>query len=532
MTKIKLSHKPYILIVLDGWGYTENTVCNAINSARKPVWDRIWKTCPHTLVSASGMDVGLPDAQMGNSEVGHMNIGSGRIVNQEFTRIMKSIKQGDFFRNPILVPAFREVASKGKALHIMGLLSNGGVHSHQDHIFALMELANTCNIESIYLHAFLDGRDTPPNSAEGFIREAEAKIKQLGRGKITSITGRYYAMDRNKSWDRTRIAYEAIMNGHADYHASNAIDALHQANARGESDEFVKPTTIVGPGETSVSVKDGDLIVFANYRSDRARQLSQAFTDTEFNYFPRAKAVNMQSFISMTQYKADFRFPMAFPPERLENGMGEYISGLGLHQLRIAETEKYAHVTFFFNGGEERVFENEDRILIPSPQVATYDLQPEMSAPEVTDKLVEAVNSEKYDVIICNFANADMVGHTGIFDAAVKAIETIDTCLGRIIEATARKGGEILITSDHGNAEQMQSYVTGSNKAEAHTAHTTNLVPLIYIGRPAQALPGTGALCDIVPCMLYFMGLEQPREMTGRSLFILQTAAGNAIAGS
>lgn len=532
MTKIKLSHKPYILIVLDGWGYTENTVFNAINSARKPVWDKIWKTCPHTLVSASGLDVGLPDAQMGNSEVGHMNIGSGRIVNQEFTRIMKSIKQGDFYRNLTLVPAFREVASKGKALHIMGLLSDGGVHSHQDHIFALMELAKTCKIEKIYLHAFLDGRDTPPNSAEGFIRNAETVFKQLGRGKFASITGRYYAMDRNNSWDRTRIAYEAIMNGHADYQASDALDALHQANARGESDEFVKPTTIAGPGEPLVTVNEGDLIVFANYRSDRARQLSQAFTDPEFNYFPRAKAVNMQSFISMTQYKADFKFPMAFPPERLENGLGEFISGLGLHQLRIAETEKYAHVTFFFNGGEERVFENEDRILVPSPQVATYDQKPEMSAPEVTGKLVDAINSEKYDVIICNFANADMVGHTGNFDAAVKAIETIDACLGRIIDATTLKGGEILITSDHGNAEQMQSYVTGTHKAEAHTAHTTNLVPFIYIGRPAQALSGSGALCDIVPSLLHFMGLEQPREMTGRSLFVLQTPAGSAVAGS
>lgn len=529
---MQLPHRPYILVILDGWGCTENTLSNAIHSAKKPVWDYIWKNYPHTLVNASGREVGLPDAQMGNSEVGHMNIGSGRIVNQEFTRIMQAIETGDFYRNPNLVPVFKQIASNGNALHIMGLLSNGGVHSHQDHIFALMDLACGCGIEKIYLHAFLDGRDTPPKSAEEFLRDAQLKMDKLGRGRFASITGRYYAMDRNKNWDRTRIAYELIMDGKSAYQAKDSLTAIEQAYARGESDEFVKPTAIVPAGESPVRVNEEDVIVFANFRSDRARQLSQAFTDPGFEHFTRTRPVRPQSFVSMTQYKADFKFPAVFPPERLENSLGEYIANLGLHQLRIAETEKYAHVTFFFNGGEERVFRNEDRILIPSPKVATYDLKPEMSAPEVTDKLVDSINREKYDVIICNYANADMVGHTGIFDAAVKAIETIDHCLGRIIDAATARGGEVLITADHGNAEQMTSYITENAKPQAHTAHTTNLVPFIYIGRSAKVLPGTGALCDIAPSLLHIMGIEQPRQMTGRNLFDLQEQSKRTVAGS
>lgn len=527
-----LPHRPYILLVLDGWGYTENTLFNAIHSAKKPVWDNLWKTYPHTLISASGTDVGLPDSQMGNSEVGHMNMGSGRIVNQEFTRIMQAIEEGDFFHNTTLVSAFKQATDNGKALHIMGLLSNGGVHSHQDHIFALMELACECGVEKIYLHAFLDGRDTPPNSAEEFLHDAQVKMRELGRGRFASITGRYYAMDRNKSWDRTKLAYDIIVDGKSEYQAEDPFIAVDQAYARGESDEFVQPTAIVAPGEQPVRVNDGDVIVFANYRSDRARQLSQAFTDPGFEHFKREREVRLQTFISMTQYKADFNFPMAFPPVKLENGLGEYIAGLGLHQLRIAETEKYAHVTFFFNGGEERVFANEDRVLIPSPHVATYDLKPEMSAYEVTENLVSAIKGEKYDVIICNYANADMVGHTGNFDAAVKAIETLDHCIGMIIDAATAVGGEIMITADHGNAEQMKSYITEKVQAQAHTAHTTNLVPLIYIGRPAQPLPGTGALCDIAPTLLHLMGLPQPHEMTGRNLFELQEQARRAVAGS
>ena len=528
---MQLPHRPYILLILDGWGYTENTLFNAIHSAKKPVWDNLWKNYPHSLVSASGTDVGLPDSQMGNSEVGHMNIGSGRIVNQEFTRIMQAIEEGDFFRNPTLVPAFREVARTGKALHIMGLLSNGGVHSHEDHIFALMELACECGIEKIYLHAFMDGRDTPPKSAEEFLHDTQVKMRELGRGRFASITGRYFAMDRNKSWDRTLLAYDIIVDGKAEYQAQDPFIAVDQAYARGETDEFIRPTAIVPPGEQPVRLEDGDVIVFANYRSDRARQLSQAFTDPAFDQFPRERKVNLHAFISMTQYKADFNFPMAFPPERLKNGMGEDIAGLGLHQLRIAETEKYAHVTFFFNGGEELVFPNEDRILIPSPHVATYDLKPEMSAPEVTENLVTAIRSGKYDVIVCNYANADMVGHTGNFDAAVKAIEALDTCIGQVIDAATAVGGEIIITADHGNAEQMKSYITEKVQAQPHTAHTTNLVPFVYIGRAAQALPETGALCDIVPTLLYIMGLAQPAEMTGRSLIRLQESSRRAVAG-
>lgn len=526
-----LPNRPYVLLILDGWGYSENTLFNAIHSAKKPVWDQLWKTCPHTLVSASGTDVGLPDAQMGNSEVGHMNIGSGRIVNQEFTRITQAIEDGDFFRNPVLVPAFEHLAKTGKALHIIGLVSNGGVHSHQEHIFALMDLAAQCKVDRVYLHAFLDGRDTAPKSAEEFLHDTQVKMRELGCGRFASIVGRYYAMDRNKSWDRTKLAYDLIVDGKAEYQAQDPFIAVIESYARGETDEFVKPTAIVPDGGQPVRVEDGDVVVFANYRSDRARQLSQAFTDASFEHFKRDRMVKLHQFISMTQYKADFKFPMAFPPERLLNGMGEYIANLGLHQLRISETEKYAHVTFFFNGGEERVFANEDRILIPSPHVPTYDLKPEMSAPEVTDKLVEAINSGKYDVVVCNFANADMVGHTGNFDAAVKAIEALDQCLGRIIEATTKAGGELLITADHGNAEQMKSFITEKVKAEPHTAHTTNLVPLIYVGRPALAQLGTGALCDIAPTMLYMMGLEPPVEMTGRTLFELKQESRRAVAG-
>ena len=527
-----LPHKPYVLIVLDGWGYSENTIFNSIHSAKKPIWDNIWKNYPRTLINASGIDVGLPSTQMGNSEVGHMNIGSGRIVNQEFTRITEAIEDGDFNTNEILYPALQETANKGKALHILGLLSPGGVHSHQDHIFALMELAVQLGLKKIYLHAFLDGRDTPPRSAEEYMHDAQVKMRELGVGKFASITGRYYAMDRNKHWDRTKLGYDLIANGKAEYQSEDAFIAVDKAYARGETDEFIKPTAIVREGEKPVVVNDNDIIIFANYRSDRARQLAQAFTDPEFDHFDRGIMKKLQSFISMTQYKADFNFPTAFPPEQIENSLGEYIADQGLQQLRIAETEKYAHVTFFFNGGEERVFKNEDRILVPSPHVATYDLKPDMSAFEVTDKLIEAINSEKYDVIICNYANADMVGHTGNFDAAVKAIETIDECLGRIVDTTTKIGGEIFITADHGNAEQMKSYITEKVKADAHTAHTMNLVPFIYIGRPAQALPGNGALCDIAPTMLQIMGFDKPDEMTGKCLFNLYEDKSPAIANN
>ena len=525
-----LSHRPYILIVLDGWGYSENTIFNAIHSAKKPIWDNLWKNYPRTLINASGIDVGLPNTQMGNSEVGHMSIGSGRMVNQEFTRITEAIEDGEFYNNEILHPALKQAVNNCKALHILGLLSPGGVHSHQDHIFALMELATRLGLKEIYLHAFLDGRDTPPRSAEEYMHDAQVKMRELGVGKFASIMGRYFAMDRNKHWDRTKTGYDLIANGIAEYQSEDAFIAVDMAYARGESDEFIKPTTIVKAGKKPVVVNDKDIIIFANYRSDRARQLAQAFTDPEFDHFDRGKVKKLQSFISMTQYKSGFNLPTAFPPVHIENSLGEYIANRGLRQLRIAETEKYAHVTFFFNCGEERAFENEDRILVPSPHVATYDLKPDMAAFEVTDKLIEAINSQKYDVIICNYANADMVGHTGDFDATVKAIETIDGCLGRVVDTTINIGGEIFITADHGNAEQMKSYISEKIKARAHTAHTMNLVPFIYIGRPAQILAEKGALCDIAPTMLQIMGFDKPDEMTGKCLFNLLEYESKAIA--
>ncbi|MFQ5659815.1 MAG: 2,3-bisphosphoglycerate-independent phosphoglycerate mutase [Gammaproteobacteria bacterium] len=528
---MQLIHKPVILIILDGWGYSENINYNAIHSAKKPVWDRLWDEYPHTLINASGTEVGLPGNQMGNSEVGHMNIGSGRIIEQEFTRISRTIEDGSFFHNETLRSAFKKTVQNNKALHVLGLLSPGGVHSHQDHIFALMEFADQCGLNDIYLHAFLDGRDTPPKSAGEYLHEARLKMAELGKGRFATIIGRYYAMDRNQHWDRTRAAYDLISQGKAEYQSDDTFIAVDMAYARGESDEFVKATSIVREGEIPVSVQDGDCIVFANYRADRARQLASAFTKEDFSGFERERFANPVTFISLTEYKANYEFPVAFPPEHHDNVFGEYIARCGLRQLRIAETEKYAHVTFFFNAGKERAFENEDRILVPSPHVSTYDQTPEMSAFEVTDKMIDAINSRKYDVIISNFANADMVGHTGDFDATVKSVESIDKCLGTILEAVQKVGGELLITADHGNAEQMKSFITEKVRPQPHTAHTSNLVPFLYIGRSADVLPGTGALCDIAPTMLYLMGLKQPQEMTGRSLFNLHNYATHAIVG-
>ncbi|MBI2994334.1 MAG: 2,3-bisphosphoglycerate-independent phosphoglycerate mutase [Gammaproteobacteria bacterium] len=528
---MKPPRKPMVLIVLDGWGYSENTVYNAIHSAKKPVWDQLWEEYPHTLINASGVEVGLPDRQMGNSEVGHMNIGSGRVVNQDSTRITRAIEDGSFFANEALNIHFHAAAVDGKALHILGLLSPGGVHSHQDHVFALLELGARCRIGDIYLHAFLDGRDTPPRSASEYLHEAQLKMLDIGHGRFASIVGRFYAMDRNNHWDRTKLAYDLISEGRADFQSEDAFIAVDMAYARNESDEFVRPTAIVRRGGKTVRVEDGDVVVFANYRADRARQLARAFTKPDFTSFERRYCAKTQAFISMTKYKAEYDFPVAFPPERLINGFGEVVARHGLRQLRIAETEKYAHVTFFFNGGEEKVFRNEDRILVPSPHVRTYDLKPEMAATEVADRMVEAINSRKYDVIVCNFANADMVGHTGDFHAAVKAVETIDKCLGRIKDAVLTAGGEMLITSDHGNAEQMRSFITEKVKAQPHTAHTSNLVPLIYVGRPAEMLHGAGALCDIAPTLLYLMDLPRPAEMTGHLLLQLADVPAQAVAG-
>ena len=513
--------KPHVLIILDGWGYSENTVYNAIYSANKPVWEKLWMEHPRSLIRASGLDVGLPPGQMGNSEVGHMNIGSGRMVEQEFSRISRALENGSFFHNRILIDAFSLAATSGKAVHVLGLLSPGGVHSHQDHLFALIKLAGACGAEKIYVHAFLDGRDTPPKSAEHYIFQTHLKMKELGKGCFASVIGRYYAMDRNQHWDRTQAAYDLISQGKAEYRCDDVFIAVDMAYARGETDEFVRPTAITRTGQPPIRVEDGDVMVFANYRADRARQLARAMTKPDFRSFPREWTPKLGAFVSLTEYKANYEFPVAFPPEHLQNVFGEYIAGRGLKQLRIAETEKYAHVTFFFNGGEERVFQGEDRCLVPSPHVATYNLKPEMSAYAVTEKLVEAIAGRKYDAIICNYANADMVGHTGDYPATIKAIQTIDKCLGRVIEATAIAGGEIIITADHGNAEQMRVYTTEKIKSQAHTAHTSNLVPMIYIGRPAKFVSNSGTLSDIAPTMLYLMGLDIPKEMTGIPLLQL-----------
>ncbi len=513
------SIKPLVLIVLDGWGHTDSTVYNAIHSAKTPVWDRLWSACPRTLIQASGSDVGLPAGQVGNSEVGHMTIGSGRPVDQEFSRITRAMKDGSFYENEALNETFKLASNTDKAVHLLGLLSPGGVHGHQDHIFGLLELAAQCGVEKIYLHAFLDGRDTPPKSAEESIHLAQLKMKKFGKGQFASIIGRFYAMDRNKRWERTQQAYDLISQGKANYRSTDPFIAVDMAYARGETDEFVSATAITKSGEPPIQVEDGDMIVFANYRADRARQLARAFTKKDFRSFPRENIPNLGAFISLTEYKANYEFPVAFPPKSLNNVFGRYISELGLKQCRIAETEKYAHVTFFFNGGEEQAFNGEDRILVPSPHIRTYNMQPEMSALKITDKLIEAMQSDKYDAIICNYANVDMVGHTGDFQATIKAVETVDICLGKVIEEAKQVNGEILVTADHGNAEQMKVFVTEKVKADQHTAHTTNMVPFVFVGREAEVIPGiSGTLADISPTMLSLMGIEVPQEMTGKPL--------------
>ncbi len=505
--------KPMLLVVLDGWGYSEDEQDNAIAGANKPNWDRLWQTCPHCFINGSGAAVGLPADQMGNSEVGHLNLGAGRVVYQEFTRVSRSIKTGSFFTNQTLVDAVQKAIDNDKAVHILGLLSPGGVHSHEEHIHAMAELAIKQGAKKVYLHAFLDGRDTAPRSADESIRKMEAKFAELGGGRFASIIGRYFAMDRDHRWPRIQKAYDVITQGKADFQAETALAALGAAYNRDETDEFVQATAIVPKGTKPVRIEDGDSIIFMNYRSDRARQITRPFIEPDFDAFERAYVPKNTHFVSLTEYKSDFDVQVAYPPDRLNNVFGAYISKLGMHQLRIAETEKYAHVTFFFNGGREEPFEFEDRILVNSPNVPTYDLQPEMSAPEVTDKLVAAIESGKYDAIICNYANPDMVGHTGNFDATVKAIETIDTCIGRVAAAIEKAGGEMIITADHGNAEMMVNHET----EQAHTAHTTNLVPLIFVGRKLK-LTAQGALSDIAPTMLELMGVPQPSEMTGRSL--------------
>jgi len=517
--------KTMLLLILDGWGYSENSEFNAVNAANKPVWDGLWNKYPHTLIRGSGADVGLPADQMGNSEVGHLNLGAGRVVYQEFTRVSRAIKTGSFYTNQTLTDAVDQAVENDKAVHILGLLSEGGVHSHEEHIQAAVKLAVERGANRVYLHAFLDGRDTAPKSAAVSIRKMEEVFADFGKGRFASVIGRYYAMDRDHRWPRIQAAYDVITQGKAEHTAPNPLAALEQAYARDETDEFVQATAITHNGDAPVEVVDGDVMIFMNFRSDRARQITRPFIEPDFDGFVREATPKLASFVSLTEYKSDFDVPVAFPPERLNNVFGSYLSSLGMRQLRIAETEKYAHVTFFFNGGEEEPFEGEDRILINSPDVATYDLQPEMCAPELTDKLVAAIESGKYDAIICNYANPDMVGHTGKFEPTVKAIEALDACIARICTALDNAGGEMLMTADHGNAEMMVNPETG----QPHTAHTMNPVPLIYYSkRAAEFVDDSGTLSDIAPTMLYLMGLQPPYEMNGKQLIEIDVEKKNA----
>ena len=507
--------KPTVLIILDGWGHREEPRDNAIANGHTPVWDRLWAEAPHTLISGSGLDVGLPAGQMGNSEVGHMSLGSGRVIFQNITRIDQAIADGSFDNNPAYTGAIDSAVQAGGAVHVFGLLSPGGVHSHEQQMFAAIRLAAKRGVRHVYLHAFLDGRDTPPRSAGPSIEKADALFAELGCGRTASITGRYYAMDRDNRWERIEQAYRMLTEGLSEHRSENAGEALQAAYERGENDEFVLPTVVQAEGQEAVTVADGDSVLFMNFRADRARQLTRAFVQPDFDHFPRAVVPELSDFVMTTEYAADIDTSCAFPPKALTNVLGDYLAQRGMTQLRMAETEKYAHVTFFFSGGREALFPGEERELIPSPDVATYDLKPEMSAPEVTDKLVEAIHSGKYDLIVCNYANGDMVGHTGIYEAAVKAVETLDQCLGRVEQALLDAGGDALITADHGNCEQMIDYQSGQH----HTQHTTELVPLVYIGRRQLALdPEGGILADIAPTLLGLMGLPRPPEMSGKNL--------------
>jgi 2,3-bisphosphoglycerate-independent phosphoglycerate mutase len=516
---MKKQPRPLTLIILDGWGYREDPQANAIALAEKPYWDHLWQNYPHTLLSVSGRSVGLPEGQMGNSEVGHLNMGAGRIVPQDLTRIDLAIEDGSFFSNPVLIQGIENAVKTQKALHILGLISPGGVHSHENQIKALLKLAAAHQATQVYIHAFLDGRDTPPRSAASSLTALMHYCHTLNCGKIISIVGRYYAMDRDKRWERVQQAYNLIAHGTADYQAPDAITALRLAYDRGENDEFVKATRIQEANALPVTLNEGDTVLFMNFRADRARQLTAALIDPSFASFTRSNYFKV-NLITLTEYDSTLKVAAAFAPIPLNNLLGEYLSRLGLHQLRLAETEKYAHITFFFNGGIEKPHPGEKRILIPSPKVATYDLQPEMSAPEVTDRLVAEIISQRYDVIICNFANPDMVGHTGNLPAAIKAIETIDRCLSKIITALQTVGGEALITADHGNAEIMFDDTT----QQPHTAHTQQLVPLIYVGRNASFTESVALLSDIAPTLLYLLGLSQPAEMTGKPLLQLVLA--------
>ncbi|MFT4747455.1 MAG: 2,3-bisphosphoglycerate-independent phosphoglycerate mutase [Congregibacter sp.] len=506
-----MSHnkKTTALIILDGWGHREEHDNNAIAHANTPILDGLCETHANTLISGSGLDVGLPPGQMGNSEVGHVNLGAGRVVYQDFTRVTKAIEDGDFFENSVLMENLDNAIQADKAIHVMGLLSGGGVHSHEDHIFAFLKMAAKRGAKKLYLHAFLDGRDTPPRSAKGPLQSADAVFAELGLGKIATVIGRYYAMDRDNRWDRVEAAYNLLAHGKGNEMASSALEALEASYERDENDEFMQATVI---GE-AVPLEDGDAVFFMNFRADRAREISRPFVEKNFIEFDKSNHIELSAFVTLTQYAESIDAPAAYPPVPLVNVMGDWLAQHNKTQLRISETEKYAHVTFFYSGGREDLYEGEERILIPSPKVATYDLQPEMNSTELTDKLVAAIDSGKFDVIVCNYPNGDMVGHTGNFDAAVKACEAVDACVGRVVEAIQRNDGDCLITADHGNAEKMQDEKTG----QAHTAHTSELVPFIHVGQNSTARIG-GTLSDVAPTMLYLMGMEQPKEMTGTTI--------------
>lgn len=506
--------KPVVLMILDGWGYQEDTSYNAIASAKTPQWDEWWQTRPHMTLEASGPQVGLPDAQMGNSEVGHMHIGAGRVIFQDFSRINEAIRSGEFANNPVFLNVIQAMKVADKKLHIIGLLSPGGVHSHEDHLFAFLELCHRQQFNNVCLHLFLDGRDTSPQSALSSIALLEQQLQKYPVGKIVSLCGRYFAMDRDNRWERVAPVYQSLVSAESSFSFPNAETAIKTFYQKKTSDEFIPPT-VIGQGQ---AIEDGDSIFFFNFRADRARQLSQVFLDDNFTGFLRSRRPALAHFISMTHYSTKLPTECAFPPAILQNTFGEIIAANGLTQLRIAETEKYAHVTFFFNGGSEKVFDNENRILIPSPPVATYDLLPEMSAPQLTDALIGAIESEAYDVIICNYANADMVGHTGDFNATVKAIECLDRCMSAVWQALLKKGGALLITADHGNAEEMYDETT----TQAHTAHTCQPVPLLYIDieKNWQFKTTQGSLMDVAPTLLALLDIKQPEEMTGTSLLV------------
>ena len=511
-----MSKKPTVLMILDGYGLNDRVEGNAVKEANTPVMDQLMAECPYVKGLASGMAVGLPEGQMGNSEVGHLNMGAGRIVYQELTRITKEIQDGDFFKNEALLHAVKNAKDNGTALHLFGLLSDGGVHSHITHLFGLLELAKREGLENVYVHCFLDGRDTPPQSGKGYVQELTDKLAELGVGKIATVMGRYYAMDRDNRWDRVERAYNALTKG-IGIPAESGVAAVQNSYNNGKNDEFVEPAVVMENGKPVATIEDGDSVIFFNFRPDRAREITRAFCCDDFNGFAREKRIQT-TYVCFTDY--DETIPnkeVAFHKVAITNTFGEFLAAHGLKQARIAETEKYAHVTFFFNGGVEEPNEGEDRILVKSPKVATYDLKPEMSAPEVCEKLVDAIKSQKYDVIIINFANPDMVGHTGVEKAAIAAVETVDSCVGKAVAALKEVNGQMFICADHGNAEQLIDYETGA----PFTAHTTNPVPFILVNAdPSYTLREGGCLADIAPTLIELMGMEQPKEMTGKSLLI------------